>query len=180
MKTEIYIAFSMSALCSVVMGLTNGQIEAQNVEHAQIEELPLDAPIYGTNSSRAFLVSFDFPETFIDENNMIVEGILDLDIEPVDYGGTIAAVSMPFSKKNGDDEIATIHRDLAVFGTLDNDRESMLFEIGRVIYAIIDGELDFDGFVVVPIDGSNRFDVSENNKAKINISYYRCGQYVKE
>jgi len=127
-----------------------------------------DSNILEANLPR-HVITFDFPHGYLDSNNLIMEAILKIHVEPFEIDGyegienrPIEAVCVPLTTSPGLSPTWTslssaYNMDYAEY-TLYNEEERILFfEIARMLYAAVEGELDFHGILIIPAKGSPAF-----------------------
>jgi len=115
------------------------------------------------------VLTFDFPAGYFDEDNLIMEAVLKVAVEPTAVIGyeaeahrPIEAVCVPLTSAPGGSPTwaslnAAYNMDYAEFGVYDAEEGILFFEIARLLYAANDGEIAFYGVMIIPTKGSPSF-----------------------
>ena len=165
-------------ICIIVSGAMAFELEPvsidRNVEIAPPSGASVDSPDSNViEASRARrIITFDFPDGYFDEDNVIMEAVLKVQIEPsvggaeAASGGRFEAICVPLTRTPGDSPSwASLHSaynmDFAEFSIYDEEGGFLFFEIARMLYAANDGEIDLRGVMIIPVKGSRPFEVAD-------------------
>jgi hypothetical protein len=164
----LLIAFSALALELIPVAV------AHNVEIAPPSGASVDSPDSNIiEASRARrIITFDFPDGYFGEDNVIMEAVLKVEIEPSVGGAEMAssgrfeAICVPLTRTPGDSPgWAGLHSaynmDYAEFSVYDEEGGFLFFEIARMLYAANDGEIDLRGVMIIPAKGSRPFEIAD-------------------
>ena len=119
------------------------------------------------------IITFDFPDGYLDSENLIMEAVLKVYIEPTAVLGyeaaehrPIEAVCAPLTSSPGGSPTWTSASsaydiDYAEFGVYDEEGGFLFFEIARFLVAASDDEIDFHGVMIIPTKGSPAFSLAD-------------------
>jgi len=173
MKTLLIINFTLLiALAAFALELTPVDV-ARNVEIAPPVGVSVDSPDSNViEASRARqVITFDFPDGYFGEDNVIMEAVLKVHIAPsvgaeMASGGRFEAICVPLTRTPGDSPSwAALHSayniDYAEFSVYDEEGGFLFFEIARMLYAANDREIDLRGVMIIPVKGSRPFEIAD-------------------
>lgn len=135
------------------------------------------------------IITFDLPDGFLDEDNLIMEALLTIKITPdvswdrenpviaycvpvtsaVDVSPTWASLNTAYEIEYGE------------FGKYDPDDGTIFFEISRMLYAATDGDVDFYGVMLIPARESAAFAISTDpNPVDFSAASFPGGKEVRD
>ena len=118
------------------------------------------------------VIVFDFPDGYFDEDNLIMEAVLKISIEPTEIVGyeaaehrPIEAICVPLTRAVVSPTWASLNSaydiEYAEVGIYDEEEGILFFEIARFLYDVVEGDLDFYGVMIIPSKGSPPFEIAD-------------------
>ena len=172
MHFALYIALAL-VLSAYALELTPVSV-ARNIEIAPPAGASVETPdsnvIEASRSRR--IITFDFPEGYFGENNVIMEAVLKVYIEPVGMGAEMAgaerveAICVPLTTElGGSPNWASYNTayniDYAEFSVYDEEGGYLFFDIARMLYSANEGEISLRGVMIIPTKGSRPFALAD-------------------
>lgn len=115
------------------------------------------------------IITFNFPDGYFGEDNLIMEAVLKIEVEPMPIATIdeeevlpIEALCLPLTRAPGAVPAwstleSAYDTRYAEIGSYDEETGIITFEISRMLYDANEGDLDFHGVVIVPAAGSREF-----------------------